>query len=407
MDPGCECMLKRIRPTQLMPKVSEDVEEEMFDPSSSPEDNYAVPLPPTPPETPQSSQQLSPPRSEESTISGHGEGVVVSGHADEGPAGMEVQNGPSDENASCRSDDPDAPLSYWLQRIEFFKCLESAVLHLLNRTLTLYAEEKCNGCRIRHPSQRQHTCLLDPPDDVFQTCFHGLVRRLWNPLFIRAVEKYMNSYGFCDSYGSEDISTVTETLLLGYKSGGSIYDRIYRIKPVIEPEMTDVSRLIELMRHSIKNRVFSKSFPGDVDFERLENMLEKVRNSSTQTPWNIVFKAETPGAKSEVRRHKFPTGFFANLGQFKTEMDASFRKINSDIYLSYNNYLRKFDFQAGGQTHVRFYPPLAYIMGLKHGEWLKFDRKLADHPSDLRAGFYHMFCYCDAVHPQLATLTPC
>ncbi|KAG7331859.1 hypothetical protein KOW79_005828 [Hemibagrus wyckioides] len=187
MDPGCERVLKRIRPTRLIPKVLEDVEEEMFDPSSSPEDSYTVPLPPTPPSTPQSSQQLSPPRSEESAISGHEEGVV-----DEGPAGMEVQNGPSDENASSGSDDPDAPLSHWLQRIEFFKYLESAVLHLLNRTLTLYTEEKCNSCRIRHPSQRQHTI--------------------------------------------EDISTATETHLLGYKSGGSIYDLIYRMYDDITPD---------------------------------------------------------------------------------------------------------------------------------------------------------------------------
>ncbi|KAG7315744.1 hypothetical protein KOW79_020610 [Hemibagrus wyckioides] len=97
----------------------------MSDPPSSPEDSYAIPLPPTTPATPESSQQLSPPRSEEST---------VLGHADEGPAGMEVQNGPSDENAPCKSDDPDAPLSHCLLRIEFFKCLESAVL---NRTLKL------------------------------------------------------------------------------------------------------------------------------------------------------------------------------------------------------------------------------------------------------------------------------
>ncbi|KAG7329871.1 hypothetical protein KOW79_006093 [Hemibagrus wyckioides] len=214
MDLGCERVLKRIRPTRLLPKVSEDVEEEMFDPPSSPEDSYAVPLPPTPPTTPQSSQQLSPPRSEESNISGHEEVVVVSGHADEGLAGMEVQNGPSGENA----------------------------------TLTLYAEEKCNGFRIRHPSQRQHTCLLDPPDDVFQTCFHGLVRRLWNPLFIRAVEKYMNSYRFCDPYGSKDISTVTETLLLvGYKSGGSIYDRIYRMYDDITPDEEKMERFEKLI----------------------------------------------------------------------------------------------------------------------------------------------------------------
>ncbi|KAG7333631.1 hypothetical protein KOW79_002038 [Hemibagrus wyckioides] len=73
------------------------------------------------------------------------------------------------------------------------------------------------------------------------------VRRLWNPLFIRAVEKYMNSYGFCDPYGSEDISTVTETLLLGYKSGESIYDRIYQMYDDITPDEERMERFEKLI----------------------------------------------------------------------------------------------------------------------------------------------------------------
>ncbi|GLD56448.1 uncharacterized protein AKAME5_000879600, partial [Lates japonicus] len=34
-------------------------------------------------------------------------------------------------------------------------------------------------------------------------------------------------------------------------------------------------------------------------------------------------------------------------------------------------------------------------MGLKPGEWFKFDQKMAPYPADLRAGFYHMYCYYD------------
>ncbi|KAG7330881.1 hypothetical protein KOW79_004850 [Hemibagrus wyckioides] len=82
MDAGCKRVLKRIRPTRIEPKALEDVVEEMSNPPSSPEDSYAIPLPPTPPATPEFLQQLSPPRSEE---------PVALGHAGEGPAGMEVQ----------------------------------------------------------------------------------------------------------------------------------------------------------------------------------------------------------------------------------------------------------------------------------------------------------------------------
>ncbi|GLD70777.1 uncharacterized protein AKAME5_002209500, partial [Lates japonicus] len=56
---------------------------------------------------------------------------------------------------------------------------------------------------------------------------------------------------------------------------------------------------------------------------------------------------------------------------------------------------------AGGQTHVLFSGPAAYLMGLKSGEWFKFDQKMAPYPADLRAGFYHMYCYCDVVSQQL------
>jgi len=82
-------------------------------------------------------------------------------------------------------------------------------------------------------------------------------------------------------------------------------------------------------------------------------------------------------------------------------MDSYFREINSDIYLVYNIIQKKFDFQAGGQTHVLYKGPAAYMMGLKSGEWFKFDQKLAHYPADMKAGFYHLYCYSDVVQPQI------
>ncbi|XP_053092557.1 NACHT, LRR and PYD domains-containing protein 4E-like [Pangasianodon hypophthalmus] len=103
-DPSEECLLrllpvvkasrKRIRPTRIVLRGIEEEEEEedrMSDHPSSPEESYAVPLPPTPPPTPEFSQQLSLPRSEEPVVSGREE-TVVSEHTGEDPVGMDVQD---------------------------------------------------------------------------------------------------------------------------------------------------------------------------------------------------------------------------------------------------------------------------------------------------------------------------
>ncbi|XP_053098233.1 uncharacterized protein LOC128321731 [Pangasianodon hypophthalmus] len=253
MEDRCERRLKRIRPTPIVLRAIEE-EDGMSDHPSSPEESYAVPLPPTPPPSPELSRQLSPTRSEEPVVSGHKE-TVVTEHANEDPAGMEVQDTPSNENSLCGSDDalpttiddPDAPLTCWLERVEFFKCLESAVLHCLNKVLRMYAEAKCNGCQISHPSQRQHTCLLDPPDDIYQTSFHGVMRMLWDSQFVQALEKYMESYGFYETCEGDIIGPAAEILLLGYRSGGPIYDRIYRMYDEIKPDEERIERFIKLV----------------------------------------------------------------------------------------------------------------------------------------------------------------
>ena len=66
-----------------------------------------------------------------------------------------------------------------------------------------------------------------------------------------------------------------------------------------------------------------------------------------------------------------------------------------------NSIQRQISYQAGGQTHFRFYPPLAYIMGMIPGKWNKFDEQLAPYPADIKAGFYHLYCYSEVVRPQL------
>lgn len=66
--------------------------------------------------------------------------------------------------------------------VDFFDCLRTAVLHLVNKALMRYLESRFNGCQISHPSQRQHTqqldSLLDPHDRIYQTDFDSLIQKL-------------------------------------------------------------------------------------------------------------------------------------------------------------------------------------------------------------------------------------
>lgn len=43
--------------------------------------------------------------------------------------------------------------------------IKSAVYHLLDLTIRMYCVDRCYGCKINHPSQRQHECLEVLEDD--------------------------------------------------------------------------------------------------------------------------------------------------------------------------------------------------------------------------------------------------
>ncbi|TWW54775.1 hypothetical protein D4764_0109570 [Takifugu flavidus] len=85
-------------------------------------------------------------------------------------------------------------------------------------------------------------------------------------------------------------------------------------------------------------------------------------------------KPQEPATESEVHRQEMRESYFNGISAFRFEMDGQFRRIKSDIYLVYDNLLKRFDFQSGGKTHVLFEGPLAYLMGMKSGEWFTFDQ---------------------------------
>lgn len=94
-------------------------------------------------------------------------------------------------------------------------------------------------------------------------------------------------------------------------------------------------------------------------------------------------------------------GYYNSIEQLRLELHAFLRKIGSDIYFLFSTIQKRFEFQAGGQFHLRFYPPVAYMLGFEPGKWLQFNQRMAPYPADIKAGMSHLYVYSDLVRHQL------
>lgn len=112
-------------------------------------------------------------------------------------------------------------------------------------------------------------------------------------------------------------------------------------------------------------------------------------------------KGDAEQRSDNVVKTKIRAGFYEDAETLRTEIEACLRRIGSDIYLKYHPIVKKFEFTAGGIYQLRFFPPLAYMLGVPAGVWQRFERKFAPYPSDIKAGCYHLFCYSDIAALQL------
>lgn len=112
-------------------------------------------------------------------------------------------------------------------------------------------------------------------------------------------------------------------------------------------------------------------------------------------------KSDAEQRPDDVVKTKIRAGFYEDANTLRAEIKACLRRIDSDIYLKYHPIVKKFEFTAGGIYQLRFFPPLAYMLGVSPGVWLRFERKFAPYPADIKAGCYHLFCYSDIAALQL------
>jgi len=100
-------------------------------------------------------------------------------------------------------------------------------------------------------------------------------------------------------------------------------------------------------------------------------------------------------------RQNIGCGHFKDLNQLRAEIEGHLRKIGSDIFLVVDTVENRLAYQSGAQYHLRFYPPLSYMLGVESGKWIEFDTRRAPYPMDLKSGFYQLYCYSDVVAPQI------
>ncbi len=66
----------------------------------------------------------------------------------------------------------------------------------------------------------------------------------------------------------------------------------------------------------------------------------------------------------------------------------------------YNNVTKCIDFKGSGRYKIRAQAPLAYMLGLKPGEWWNLSPRSATYPCDLKRGIYNLFIYTDIIQYQ-------
>lgn len=104
------------------------------------------------------------------------------------------------------------------------EAVKIAVYHLLDHILNLYRTDECNGCKINHPSQREHECLRVLEDYFYADNYYSIRKKLITPRFIPSIKRFL----FDREIEASDakVGIVADTLLYELKSERQILDAI-------------------------------------------------------------------------------------------------------------------------------------------------------------------------------------
>lgn len=105
--------------------------------------------------------------------------------------------------------------------------IKTAVLHLLNVKIHNYQWENCHGCKVNHPSQREHPCLNPLEDYFYQEHFYNPMQRCCTRRFLPAIHRLLTLHHIRTN--DDSVKAVAETLLLELKGVRKIHDIIHEM----------------------------------------------------------------------------------------------------------------------------------------------------------------------------------
>ena len=114
-----------------------------------------------------------------------------------------------------------------------FDGIKSAVYHLLDLTIRKYRVDRCYGCKIDHPSQKQHECLEVLEDDFFQNHYYRLITKLFTPRFIPAVQHLLFNRRYIVS--DRTVRVAAQTLLNELKPVKRICEELSAVYEKMDP----------------------------------------------------------------------------------------------------------------------------------------------------------------------------
>lgn len=108
-------------------------------------------------------------------------------------------------------------------------------------------------------------------------------------------------------------------------------------------------------------------------------------------------------SKFTIHKTDFGVGSFDDIEVVVNRINARLKKSGVDAVLARHPCDHRFSWSGSGRYYMRFNAPLAYMLGMKHGEWVRCGPgdTLCPYPPDIKAGFYHLYCYSDLVQHQV------
>lgn len=79
--------------------------------------------------------------------------------------------------------------------VALLEIVKGSLLGIVNKCITKYLKEKCEGCAQNYPSQRHHTCMFGAPKHFIITYYEELVQQLWTPRLVPTVVEILQKHG--------------------------------------------------------------------------------------------------------------------------------------------------------------------------------------------------------------------